>query len=105
MEKLTYKGKHTVKERNTHTNVIPKPSIMRRGVYKCRILEMHLKLRDHQLTTILYLHRQLYQNLMVTANQKSTIDKHTNTKNNPNTILKIVIKPQENKRGRKEKDL
>ena len=39
---------------------------------------------------------------MVTANQKSTIDTHTK-ESNPNTTLKIVIKSQENKRGREEK--
>ena len=37
-----------------------------------------------------------------TANQKSTIDTHTNKKNQPNTTLKIVLKPQEG-RTREEK--
>ena len=44
-------------------------------------LEKHLKLRGQQLNTILYIHRLLYQNLMVLTNQKSTTDKHTNKKN------------------------
>ena len=39
---------------------------------------------------------------MVTANQKTTIDKQKR-KSNPNTILKMAIKSQENKRGREEK--
>ena len=68
MEKLTGKGKHTVRERNyLHTN-ISKPAIVRRGEHKCRTLEMHLKLEDQQRKTILFLYRLLYQNLMVTAN-------------------------------------
>ena len=40
-------------------------------------LQMHLKLREQQLKTILCIYRLLYKNLMVTANQKSTIDTHT----------------------------
>ena len=64
--------------------------------------EMHLKLRDRQLKTFLYVHRLLYQNLMVAAKQKTTI--HTQKrKSNQNTTLKIVIKSQENTRGREEK--
>ena len=38
------------------------------------------KLRDQQLKTILYIYGLLYQNLMATANQKSTIDTHTKKK-------------------------
>ena len=52
MGKLTIKSKHTVKVGNYPlTNMISKQAIMRRGEYKCRILEMHLKLRDQQLKT------------------------------------------------------
>ena len=40
---------------------------------------------------------------MVTTNQKSIIDIHTNKKSNPNTTLKIVIKLQKNKRKKGEK--
>ena len=69
MEKLTSKGKHTVKVGNhPHTNMISKSAIMRKGEYKYRILEMHLKLKDQQLKTVLFTYRLLYQNLMVTAN-------------------------------------
>ena len=61
MEKLTSKGKHTVKVGNhPHTNMISKPAIVRRGEHKCRILEMHLKLKDHQLKTISFIYRLLY---------------------------------------------
>ena len=81
--------------------MISTPAIVRREEYECRILEMHLILKDQQLKTILFLYRQLYQNLMVTTNQKSAIDRYT--KKNPNTTLKLVIKLQENKRGREEK--
>ena len=81
MEKLTGKGKHTVKVGNhPHTNMISKPAIVRRGEYKCRILEMDLKLKDQQLKTILFTYRLLYQNLMVTANRKSTVGTHTEKK-------------------------
>ena len=56
MEKLTGKGKRTLKVGNhLHTNNISKPAIVRRGEQKCRILEMHLKLKDQQLRTILFL--------------------------------------------------
>ena len=77
--------------------MIPKTVIMRGGEYKCRIFKVHLKLRDQQLKTIIYIHiyiythiyihthvyiyvyiyRLLYKNLMVTTNQKSIIDIHT----------------------------
>ena len=78
MGKLTSKGKHTVKVGNhPHTNLISKLVIMRGGEYKCRIFEMHLKLRDQQLKTIMYTYRLLYQNLMLTTNENSIIDINT----------------------------
>ena len=44
-----------------------------------------------------------YYNFMVTTNQKSTIDTQIR-KSNPNTTLKIVIKPEEERtRGGKKK--
>ena len=56
MGKLTGKDKHTVKEGNhLNTIMISKPAILRKGQYKRRILEMHLKLRDQQLKTRLYI--------------------------------------------------
>ena len=42
-----------------------------RGEQKCSILEMHLELKDQQLKASLFIYRLLYQNLMVTWNQKS----------------------------------
>ena len=45
MRRFTSKGKHIVKVRNhLHTNMLSKAAIVRRGEYKCRILEMHLQL-------------------------------------------------------------
>ena len=56
MEKLTGKGKQTVEVGNyPQTNMISKLTIMRRGDHKCRILELHLKLKDQQLKTILFI--------------------------------------------------
>ena len=104
MGKFSSKGKHKVKVGNQpHANMMPKQEIVRRGKYKCRILEMHLKLIDQQLKTILYIYRLQYQNLMRTESQEFTIATHTHTqrKNNPNTTLKIVIKLQE-KRTKEE---
>ena len=48
--------------------------------------KMHLKLKDQQLKTIMYIYR------LLTANQKSTIDIYTKKERNPNITLKIVIK-------------
>ena len=93
MEKLTSKIKHTVRVGNhLHTNMISKPTTVRQGDHKHRILEMHSKLKDQQLKTILHIYRLLYQNLMGTTNQKSTVDTHTEKKSNPNTTLKIDIR-------------
>ena len=95
MGKLTDEGKHTVKVGNDlHTNMT---STVRRGEYKCRILEMHLKLKNQQLKTSLFIYRLLYQNFKVTANQKLTIDKHKRKKESKHNT--IVIKSRENKMG------
>ena len=60
MEKLTGKGKHTVKVGNhPHTNMISKPATVRRD-HKCRILEMHWKLKDQQLKTFLFIYTDCY---------------------------------------------
>ena len=104
MEKLTSKGKHTIKVGNhPHINMISKPVIMRGGGYKCRIFEMDLKLKDHHLKTILFIYRLLsiYQNLMVTANQKSTTDTHTKKKKESKHNTKVTHQSQE-KRTREE---
>ena len=51
-------------------------------------------IRDQQRETILSIPRLLHPNFMETANRKSTVDTQTR-KSNPNTTLKIVIKPPE----------
>ena len=83
MGKLIREGKYTVKVGNhPRTNIISNPVILSGGEDKCRILERHLKLSDQHLKTISHVYRLLYQNLMVTANQKSTRHADTHTKAN-----------------------
>ena len=54
MRKLTGKGKHILKlGSHPNTNMILKSVVVRRGGYKCRILEMHLEFRNKELKTIL----------------------------------------------------
>ena len=95
MTRLTSKGIHIVKVGNhPHTKALPKSEIVRRGGYKCRTQERHLQLKDQPLKTISYMYMYmciyiyvktlLYQNFRVTANQKSTIDTHTNKKKQSN---------------------
>ena len=105
--KLTRKDKCTVNVGNhLHTYMISKQVIVRRGEHKYRILEMHLKLRNQQLKTTLYIYRLLNQNVMGNANQKLQWI-HTHKKSNPNSTLKIFIKLQEKrtKEEGKKKDL
>ena len=103
MEKLTGKRKHTVKAGNyPHTNMISKQATMRRGERKCQKEELHLKLRNQQLKTTLYIDKLLYQNLMGNTNQKTIIDTHTKRKSKPNITLNMVIKQQENRIKKKE---
>ena len=64
---------------------------------------MHLKLRDQQLNTIMYIYSLLYQDLMLTTNQKSTINIHT--KKETNTIGSHQITREENKRGKEKQVL
>ena len=61
---------------------------------------MHLKLRDQQLKTILFIYRLLYQNFSVTKTH-STLDKHRKKKKESKHNTKIVIKSQE-KRTKEE---
>ena len=66
-----------------------------------------LKLKYHQLKTILFTYRLLYQERIVTTNQKSAIETHKKRKRNPSTTLKLVTKSQEKrtKEERGKKDL
>ena len=106
MTRLTSKGIYTVKIQNHPCTIIPpKSEIMRRGGYKCRTLEMHLQLRDQQPKTISCIHRLLYQNFRIPANQKSTIDAQTNKKNQLkyNTKNSHQTRREENKRRSERK--
>lgn len=65
---------------------------------------MHLKLKDQQLKTILFIYRLPYINVMLMASWKSTIDTHTHTKESKhNTKINYQITREKNKRGREEK--
>ena len=66
--------------------MISKTVIMRGREYKCRVVKMHLKLRDQQLKTSTYLTRLLYKNLTVTT--KQTI--MNNTKNEMKNSLEGI---------------
>lgn len=57
MRKLNSKGKCIVKAGNhPHTSMIPKPAIMKRQRYRCRVLEMHSQLRDQKFKSIIYIY-------------------------------------------------
>ena len=68
---------------------------------------MHLKLKDQQVKTVLFIYRPLYQNFMEITNQKSTIDEkkkkhHTQRKAiQNNTKVSYQITRDKNKRGKK----
>ena len=50
MARLTSKGIYTVEVgKHSHTNLLPKAEIRRRGGHKCRTMKMHLQLRDQHL--------------------------------------------------------
>lgn len=74
--------------------------------HKFRILERHLKLRDQQFNTILYIYRLLYQNLMVATNQKSAIDTHTikkkKSKHNARYSHQAISKEKKDKGKKKD---
>ena len=70
MRSLINKAKYTVKIGNhPHTNMISRSSVVRRGGYKLRVLEMLLQFRNEQLKHILCVFVSvcvfLYQNLTV----------------------------------------
>ena len=103
MRKLTGKGRHITRAgNNSHTNTTSKQAKMRRE-HKCRILEIHLKLREQQLKTILYVYRLLYQNLMITLNQVSTIDTHTQKEKTKQTQQDSQQIARERKRKERKK--
>ena len=66
---------------------------------------MHLKSKDQQLKIVLLIYRLLYQNLMISANQKFVIDTHTQKKKESKHNAKVShqIAREEYKRGREGK--
>ena len=66
---------------------------------------MHLKLKDQQLKIVLLIYRLLYQNLMITTNQKFVIDTHMKKKKESKYNAKVShqITREEYKREREEK--
>ena len=67
---------------------------------------MHLQLRDQQLkNNLVYIYWLLYQNFMVTTNQKSTTDAHKNKKKQSkhNTKDSDQSTREENKTKKEEK--
>ena len=68
MEKFISKGKHGKGTKSSTQNLISKPAILRREEYKHRILEMHWKLKDQKLKSILFVYRLLYQSLFIITN-------------------------------------
>ena len=86
--KAQCKGKHTVNVVNhVHINIVSNLTFMRRA-NKCRIQEIYL--REQQLNLVC-IERLLYQNMIITANQKSTTYKYTGEKGIQTTV-KIIIK-------------
>ena len=41
------------------------------------IISMHLNIKDHQLTIVIYKYKLLYMDLLITTNQNPIIDTHT----------------------------
>ena len=75
-------GKHTIKIGiHLNKNMISKLAIVTRGEHKFRIMGMHLELKGQQLKNILFIYRMPYQNLIITTNQKCTIDTDTKKEN------------------------
>jgi len=106
MEKLTSKAKHTVKEVNhPHTSTIPKSAVVRkRETSNVQYWKCILKLRNQELKTM-YIYRLLYQSIMVNVNCKSIVDTQKRKSNPNNTKVSDQITGEENKRGKKKKDL
>ena len=80
MKKLTGKGKDNLKLGNHSLTNISKLASMRKGEVKCRILQMHLKLRDQQAETILHMYRWVYPTIRGTTNQVTIMVTHIKMK-------------------------
>ena len=64
-----------------------------RGI-KCRSFRMYLNLNGYQFKSSRYSYRSTFTNLMVTTNQKSTIDTQKLERMEHKHTIKKIIKPQ-----------
>ena len=81
------------------TKLEDKPATFRRGEYKCRLLETHSKLIEQQQKTV------CIQTAISKSHgncQSKIYTRYANKKGIQAQIPKLVIKSQENKRGREE---
>ena len=71
MRKLTSKGKHTVKGRKSSTHKYDiETSNHEKRREQMQHMEYTFEIKRPELKTILYLYKLLFQNLLLTANQK-----------------------------------
>ena len=94
--------------------MIVKRVVMRGGEYKCKIVKIHLKLRDQQLKAMMYIYRYRYKYINIDnidiykphGNHKPKICNIYNTKKRRgsryNTKDSHQITRKDNKRRRKE---
>ena len=81
MIKLTGKDRDNIKvENHTLTKIISKLASIKSGEDKCRTPKNHVKLRDQQTKTIMYIYRFLCQTLAGTINQQTKMDTYIKNK-------------------------
>ena len=103
MGKVTGQGKHKMKVGN-HSAIDKYDT----KTHKCeewkkhRTLKTHLKWRDQQLKTILYIHRLLYQNWEPKNYNKKHIKEKTQTQYNTKGSQQIITEEKRKKEGRKK---
>ena len=74
---------------------------VKRPEHKCKILEVNLKLQDEQHKTILFIDSLIYQNLIITANQKSTTDTLKKESKHNTKVSHQITRNNKRRRGRK----
>ena len=74
---------------------------MRKGEYKCRKWELHLKLKDQQLKTTLYIYIKISWEMQTKKLEQIQTKKKKQPKHS--TEVSHQITREENKRGREEK--
>ena len=100
MGKFTSKGKHTAKVGNhPHKNMISKPAIVRRGQYKCRILEMHLKLKQ----SCIYRERETATSKPYGNHKPKIYNRHTHTHTQKKAIQTQHSRQSPNHKRREQK--